>query len=145
MERIMDHLAHDLNTDPIAFRDVNYYRPAATSKHDTTHYHMPVQDFNLQDMTSKLLADCDFENRKQAIARWNADNHIMKRGIAFSPVKFGISFTLSHLNQAGALVHVYSDGSIRINHGGTEMGQGLFQKRPKSRQKNLVYQSMPSK
>jgi xanthine dehydrogenase large subunit len=128
MERIMDHLAHDLNTDPIAFRELNYYRPAVAAEHDTTHYHMSVQDFNLQEMTSKLLADCDFENRKQAIERWNADNHIMKRGIAFSPVKFGISFTLSHLNQAGALVHVYSDGSIRINHGGTEMGQGLFQK-----------------
>ena len=107
---------------------MNYYRPAVAAEHDTTHYHMPVQDFNLQEMTPKLLADCDFENRKQAIERWNADNHIMKRGIAFSPVKFGISFTLSHLNQAGALVHVYSDGSIRINHGGTEMGQGLFQK-----------------
>ena len=128
MERIMDHLAHDLNTDPIAFRDLNYYRPAAAAEHDTTQYHKPVQDFNLQDLTSKLLADCDFAERKQAIERWNADNLILKRGIAFSPLKFGISFTLSHLNQAGALVHVYSDGSIRINHGGTEMGQGLFQK-----------------
>ncbi len=128
MERIMDHLAHKLNIDPIAFRELNYYRPAAAAEHDTTPYHMPVQDFNLHDMTSKLLVDCDFQNRKRVIDRWNADNHIMKRGIAFSPVKFGISFTLSHLNQAGALVHVYSDGSIRINHGGTEMGQGLFQK-----------------
>ena len=60
MERIMDHLAHDLNTDPIAFRDVNYYRPAVAAEHDTTHYHMPVQDFNLQDMTTKVVGRLQF-------------------------------------------------------------------------------------
>jgi len=128
MERIMDHMAHELDLDPIAFRVLNYYNPAKAAEHDTTHYHMPVQDFNLQEMTDKLLTDCNFAHRKRGIDRWNADHQMMKRGIAFSPVKFGISFTLSHLNQAGALVHVYADGSIRINHGGTEMGQGLFQK-----------------
>ncbi|MEO1789361.1 MAG: molybdopterin cofactor-binding domain-containing protein, partial [Pseudomonadota bacterium] len=64
----------------------------------------------------------------QAVAAWNAENPVLKKGIAMTPVKFGISFTLTHLNQAGALVHVYQDGSIHMNHGGTEMGQGLFQK-----------------
>jgi xanthine dehydrogenase large subunit len=89
---------------------------------------MEVTDFILNAMTDRLLASADFAARRAAIARWNADNPILKRGIAFSPVKFGISFTLTHLNQAGALVHVYQDGSIALNHGGTEMGQGLFQK-----------------
>jgi len=74
------------------------------------------------------LSDADYAARKQAVADWNGQNDILKKGIAFSPVKFGISFTLTHLNQAGALVHVYQDGSIHLNHGGTEMGQGLFQK-----------------
>ena len=128
MERIMDHLAHKLDIDATHLRQKNYYGSAVSGEYHTTHYHMPVRDFNLQSMTAKLLADCSFENRKHAIQTWNTDNQIIKRGIAFSTVKFGISFTLSHLNQAGALVHVYSDGSIRINHGGTEMGQGLFQK-----------------
>ena len=94
----------------------------------TTHYGMEVTDFILNAMTDRLLGDADYDRRRAAIARWNADSPILKRGIAFSPVKFGISFTLTHLNQAGALVHVYQDGSIALNHGGTEMGQGLFQK-----------------
>lgn len=94
----------------------------------TTPYGMEVTDFVLNAMTARLLREADYDRRRTAIARWNADNPILKRGIAFSPVKFGISFTLTHLNQAGALVHVYQDGSIALNHGGTEMGQGLFQK-----------------
>ena len=94
----------------------------------TTPYHMPVEDFILQDLTAELERTSDYRARKAAIADWNATNPILKRGIAMTPVKFGISFTLTHLNQAGALVHVYQDGSIHLNHGGTEMGQGLFQK-----------------
>ena len=94
----------------------------------TTPYGMEVTDFALHAMTDRLLKDADYDRRRAAIARWNAESPILKRGIAFSPVKFGISFTLTHLNQAGALVHVYQDGSIALNHGGTEMGQGLFQK-----------------
>lgn len=94
----------------------------------TTPYGMAVTDFILGNMTEALLASSDYVARRDAIAGFNAENAFLKRGIAFSPVKFGISFTLTHLNQAGALVHVYQDGSIRMNHGGTEMGQGLFQK-----------------
>ena len=79
-------------------------------------------------MMDELLESSEYYTRKTKVAEWNKENKILKRGIAFNPVKFGISFTLTQLNQAGALVHVYNDGSVRINHGGTEMGQGLFQK-----------------
>ncbi|WP_170358104.1 xanthine dehydrogenase molybdopterin binding subunit [Ruegeria arenilitoris] len=95
---------------------------------NTTPYGMEVTDFELHPMTEALLESCDYATRKAAVETWNAQNRVIKKGIAFSPVKFGISFTLTHLNQAGALVHVYQDGSVHLNHGGTEMGQGLFQK-----------------
>ncbi|WP_170607332.1 xanthine dehydrogenase molybdopterin binding subunit [Ruegeria arenilitoris] len=95
---------------------------------NTTPYGMEVSDFVLHEMTDALLKSSGYFARKAAIAKWNAENNMIKKGIAFSPVKFGISFTLTHLNQAGALVHVYQDGSVHLNHGGTEMGQGLFQK-----------------
>ncbi|TMV09964.1 xanthine dehydrogenase molybdopterin binding subunit [Ruegeria sediminis] len=95
---------------------------------NTTPYGMEVTDFELHGMTEALLESSDYAARKAAIEKWNAGNRVIKKGIAFSPVKFGISFTLTHLNQAGALVHVYQDGSVHLNHGGTEMGQGLFQK-----------------
>ncbi len=94
----------------------------------TTPYHMAVEDFVLNGITAQLVATSDYNARRAAVAEWNAREPILKRGIALTPVKFGISFTLTHLNQAGALVHVYQDGSIAMNHGGTEMGQGLFRK-----------------
>jgi len=131
IERVMDHIAHSLSCDPAKVRRRNYY-PEMTSKPAVrpaiTPYHMEVTDFILGEMTDSLLQRCDYHARKTEIARWNAGNALLKRGIAFSPVKFGISFTLTHLNQAGALVQIYTDGSVLINHGGTEMGQGLFQK-----------------
>jgi len=102
--------------------------PAQPPGVQTTPYHQPVEDFILHEMTDRLLETSRYFARREAIDGWNAANPVLKRGIAFSPVKFGISFTLTHLNQAGALVHVYQDGSIHMNHGGTEMGQGLFQK-----------------
>jgi xanthine dehydrogenase large subunit len=146
IERVLDHIAHELGQDPVAVRQVNYYaapvggglsapRPAAPpediskqKKDNTTPYGMQVEDFELHGMTEALLASSDYAARKAAIAEWNAENAVIKKGIAFAPVKFGISFTLTFLNQAGALVHVYQDGSVHLNHGGTEMGQGLFQK-----------------
>ena len=94
----------------------------------TTPYHMPVEDFIGHEIVAALEESSGYAARKAAIAEWNKTSPILKRGIALTPVKFGISFTLTHLNQAGALVHVYQDGSIHLNHGGTEMGQGLFQK-----------------
>lgn len=136
IERVMDHIAHDLGRDPLTVRANNFYAPASksagdisrTKKPGVTPYGMEVTDFILDDMVPALAKSSDYTARRAAIADWNAENEILKKGIALTPVKFGISFTLTHLNQAGALVHVYQDGSIRINHGGTEMGQGLFQK-----------------
>ncbi|WP_417526223.1 xanthine dehydrogenase molybdopterin binding subunit [Marinovum sp.] len=94
----------------------------------TTPYGMEVTDFILHELTDRLAEQAGYAERRANVAEWNAANPILKRGIALTPVKFGISFTLTHLNQAGALVHVYQDGSVHLNHGGTEMGQGLFQK-----------------
>ncbi|RMA43845.1 xanthine dehydrogenase molybdopterin binding subunit [Rhodophyticola porphyridii] len=104
------------------------YSPAPAVTGNTTPYGMKVEDFILHEMTEALSESCDYAGRRAAVAAWNATQPVLKKGIALTPVKFGISFTLTHLNQAGALVHVYQDGSIHMNHGGTEMGQGLFQK-----------------
>ncbi|MEM7491570.1 MAG: molybdopterin cofactor-binding domain-containing protein, partial [Pseudomonadota bacterium] len=93
-----------------------------------THYGQEVTDFCLNAMVERLASECDYAGRRARIVEWNAANPVLKRGLALTPVKFGISFTLTHLNQAGALVHVYADGSIHLNHGGTEMGQGLHSK-----------------
>ena len=150
IERVMDHIAHDRGLDPVAVRRVNFYAPMVSSTGglsapphppedifeqmkergavQTTPYHMPVEDFVGDRIVDALLESSDYAARREAIAAWNTGSRVLKRGIAVTPVKFGISFTLTHLNQAGALVHVYQDGSVHLNHGGTEMGQGLFQK-----------------
>ncbi len=145
IERVLDHVAHAVGRDPLEVRKLNYY-PAGkargpgtgrryggahspvSAQPQATHYGMSVEDFILHEMTDALVENSDYFRRKAAISEWNAANPILKKGLALTPVKFGISFTLTHLNQAGALVHVYQDGSIHMNHGGTEMGQGLFQK-----------------
>ena len=144
IERVMDHVAHDLGLDGLAVRKANFYlgmaSPGGASppgppediygqmKLQTTPYGMPVEDFVGDALVAELEQSSDYQARRAAIVAWNAGSPILKRGIALTPVKFGISFTLTWLNQAGALVHVYQDGSIHLNHGGTEMGQGLFQK-----------------
>ncbi|MGJ8596095.1 xanthine dehydrogenase molybdopterin binding subunit [Sulfitobacter sp.] len=126
IERVMDHIAAHLGLDPLQVRRVNYYKDGDTQQ--TTPYQQPVADCIINALTDRLCASANYAERRKTIAEWNVKNPILKRGIALTPVKFGISFTLTHLNQAGALVHVYQDGSIHLNHGGTEMGQGLFQK-----------------
>lgn len=149
IERVMDHIAYDLGVDPLELRRLNYYaapldsaggRLPPTPPEDisgqkiqgtsvqTTPYGQEVEDFALHEMTQALVESSDYLKRRAAVLQWNAENPVLKKGLALTPVKFGISFTLTHLNQAGALVHVYQDGSIHLNHGGTEMGQGLFQK-----------------
>jgi xanthine dehydrogenase large subunit len=125
MERVIDAVAWTLGRDPLDIRKLNHYGP----DRDVTPYGMTVEDHD----TGRLLLDtlertADYRIRRAEIATFNARSPILKKGLALTPVKFGISFTLTQLNQAGALVHVYSDGSIHLNHGGTEMGQGLFQK-----------------
>ncbi|ARC87732.1 xanthine dehydrogenase molybdopterin binding subunit [Rhodovulum sp. MB263] len=135
IERVMDHVAHALGRDPLQVRRINYYDSApdaagglSARKKTTTPYGMEVEDFILDEMTAALAERADYAARRAAVAEWNARHAVLKKGIALTPVKFGISFTLTHLNQAGALVHVYQDGSVQLNHGGTEMGQGLYQK-----------------
>ena len=125
IERVMDHIAHYLHEDPLSVRKTNFYDRSGTQ---TTPYHMPVEDNPIAELVAHLEQSADYENRRAQITKWNQVNPILKRGIALTPVKFGISFTLTHLNQAGALVHLYQDGTIALNHGGTEMGQGLFLK-----------------
>jgi xanthine dehydrogenase large subunit len=111
-----------------AARPVGSHELPPDGRVQTTPYHMPVEDFIGHELVAELERTSDYRARKAEIAAWNARSPVLKRGIALTPVKFGISFTLTWLNQAGALVHVYQDGSIALNHGGTEMGQGLFQK-----------------
>jgi xanthine dehydrogenase large subunit len=125
IERVMDAIAHERGLDPLDVRKANFYRPGG----DKTPFGQTVEDLDtLPAMIEELEASSDYRARRKAITAFNAKSKIIKRGIALTPVKFGISFTLIHLNQAGALVHVYTDGSIHLNHGGTEMGQGLFTK-----------------
>jgi len=123
-EDMIDAVARALGTDAIEIRRLNYLAPGR----DTTHYHQPVEDFILPEITDQLLAAAEYAARRRTIAAFNAASTNVKRGLGFAPVMFGISFTTTMFNQAGALVHVYTDGSVQLNHGGTEMGQGLFQK-----------------
>jgi xanthine dehydrogenase large subunit len=93
-----------------------------------TPYHMTVEDNIIPELVVELEREAGYSARRRQVALFNAANPWVKRGLALTPVKFGISFTLTHMNQAGALVHVYTDGSVQLNHGGTEMGQGLYVK-----------------
>ena len=122
IERVMDDVAAHLGHDPLAVRCINLYGPGR----DVAPYGMTIADNIAPQLIARLRADARYDTRSAAIAIFNADSPIIKKGIALTPVKFGISFTTTHLNQAGALVLVYADGSIQINHGGTEMGQGLY-------------------
>ena len=124
IERVMDAVAAHLGLDPLAVRTANLYGPGR----DVTPYGMTVADNIAPALIDRLRATARYDARRAGIAAFNAASPVLKRGIALTPVKFGISFTVTHLNQAGALVHVYADGSIQLNHGGTEMGQGLYVK-----------------
>ncbi|NOX39252.1 MAG: xanthine dehydrogenase molybdopterin binding subunit, partial [Alphaproteobacteria bacterium] len=128
IERVIDEIACHLGKDAAIVRDINYYAPLKDKAGQTTPYHMEVTDSVIADLVQGLKKSSKYEARRREIAKWNAKNPILKKGIALTPLKFGISFTLTFLNQAGALVHVYADGSVHLNHGGTEMGQGLFTK-----------------
>ena len=125
MERIVDEIACYLKKDPLLIRNRNYY---GKRTRNITPYGMKVSDFVLSELTEELVRSSDYKNRRDAIRRGNDPNAIVLRGIALTPVKFGISFTMTYYNQAGALVHVYTDGTVHLSHGGTEMGQGLFVK-----------------
>ncbi len=132
IESILGDIARHLGLDALDVRLRNLYsdeplrgttQPAL--RRDTTHYQMKVEDNILQPLLSKIELTAQYRQRREAILAWNACHPVIQRGIAITPVKFGISFTATLFNQAGALVHVYLDGSVQVNHGGTEMGQGL--------------------
>ena len=122
-ETVIDEIAFALDKDPLEVRKANLY---ADAPRNVTPYHQTVDGFNVADLIAQLEQDAGYWQRRDSIRQFNAANPIIKKGIALTPVKFGISFTATHLNQAGALVHLYTDGGILLNHGGTEMGQGLF-------------------
>ncbi|MDD3675102.1 xanthine dehydrogenase molybdopterin binding subunit [Thauera propionica] len=125
IERILDDIAYATDLDPLDVRKRNFYAALAGAGRDTTPYGQAVADNVIHTLVAQLEADSDYRARRAQIAAFNAGSPVIRKGLALTPVKFGISFNLSHLNQAGALVHVYTDGSVLVNHGGTEMGQGL--------------------
>ncbi|MGB0664737.1 MAG: xanthine dehydrogenase molybdopterin binding subunit [Pontibacterium sp.] len=123
IEAALDEIAGQLGMDPLDVRKANLYQNG-----QTTPYHQTIEHFGLPSLIEQLEASSDYRARRARIREWNNQQPVLKRGIALTPVKFGISFTLQHLNQAGALIHIYTDGSVSVNHGGTEMGQGLHTK-----------------
>jgi xanthine dehydrogenase large subunit len=125
-ENMIDDVARLVRQEPLSVRRRNFFDPGAGR--NITHYGQVVNDFVLPQMVNDLVASAGYAARREAVDAFNANQRYFKRGIAVTPVQYGISFTLRHLNQAGALVHVYADGSVMLNHGGTEMGQGLFTK-----------------
>jgi len=125
VEMILDSIARQLGLDPLAVRRANFYEPDAGLGRNTTPYGQVVQDNILQPLVDQLADSSGYSARREEIAAFNATSAVLKKGLALTPLKFGISFNVVHLNQAGALVHVYTDGSVLVNHGGTEMGQGL--------------------
>ena len=121
IEMILDAVARRLGLDPLLVRQRNFYADGQ----DLTPYGQKVEDNQIRPLTDQLVASSDYHARRAAVQAFNAASPVLKKGLAITPVKFGISFNVVHLNQAGALVHVYTDGSVLVNHGGTEMGQGL--------------------
>ena len=122
IELILDEIARALRRDPLDVRLVNLY---GTHDRNVTPYGQRITDNIEAGLLEELLRTSDYEARRQGVEQFNARSAVLRKGLALTPVKFGISFNLAHLNQAGALVHIYIDGSILVNHGGTEMGQGL--------------------
>jgi xanthine dehydrogenase molybdopterin binding subunit/xanthine dehydrogenase small subunit len=124
IEEILDRIARRTGLAPELVRARNLYR--GTGETNTTHYGQEIEDNRLQRIWSELTKSSEFAARREQLRQWNRDHPQRKRGLAITPVKFGISFTTTHLNQAGALVLLYQDGTVQVNHGGTEMGQGVY-------------------
>ncbi|MBK0325941.1 xanthine dehydrogenase molybdopterin binding subunit [Rhodobacteraceae bacterium F11138] len=121
-ERMIEEIAYALDKDPLEIRKANFY---GADGRDVTPYHQQVEDNILDRLIGELETATDYQARRKAVLAFNAASPVIRKGIALTPVKFGISFTATWYNQAGALIHIYNDGSIHLNHGGTEMGQGL--------------------
>ena len=125
IEYVIEDIARYLGKDPLEIRRRNFY---GIGERDVTQYQQTIKDNIIDDIVSGVEKSAGYQQRRKEVEAFNAENDVLKRGISLTPVKFGISFTATHLNQAGALVHVYTDGTVHLNHGGTEMGQGLFTK-----------------
>ena len=126
IENIIDHIANSLKRDPAEIRRRNFYQK---KKKNITHYNMKIEDNVMHEIYDQLIKSSNYKSRQLSIKKFNEKNTYIKKGIAITPVKFGISFTTWHLNQAGALVHIYSnDGSVHVNTGAIEMGQGTYTK-----------------
>jgi xanthine dehydrogenase large subunit len=125
IEYIIDNIARRLGKDPLEVRKLNFY---GKDERNTTPYGQVVRDNVIHELVAELESSSDYQARRDSVAAFNRDNEVLRRGLALTPLKFGISFNVVHFNQAGALVHVYTDGSVLVNHGGTEMGQGLHTK-----------------
>lgn len=125
METVIDRVARYLKKDPAEIRRKNFY---GIERNNITHYGQLVENNHLDRMFVQLSSSAQYDARRKVVDEFNNKNEFFKKGIAFTPVKFGISFTTSFLNQAGALVNIYNDGTVLVNHGGTEMGQGLHTK-----------------
>jgi len=128
IESVIDDIARHLGLDALAVRQVNFYGDNAGDSRNLTHYGMKVEDNVIGPLVAQLADSAGYAARRATIDAFNATSPIIKKGLALTPVKFGISFTATFYNQAGALVHVYNDGTVLVSHGGTEMGQGLYTK-----------------
>ena len=122
VEVLVDSIARRLGVDALQVRRANFY---GTTERNVTPYAQVVDDNIIHELVAELALSSGYAERRAAVAAFNAASPVLKKGLALTPVKFGISFNVTHLNQAGALVHVYTDGTVLVNHGGTEMGQGL--------------------
>jgi len=122
IEYVIDEIARNLGRDPLDIRRQNFY---GKDERNVTPYGQAIADNVIHELVAELEESSEYRARRAAIAAFNAGSPVLKRGLALTPVKFGIAFNVTHLNQAGALVHVYVDGSVLVNHGGTEMGQGI--------------------
>ena len=126
IENVIEQIATATGIDPLKVREQNFY--TEEGNRNRTHYAQTIEQHIIKPLVTRLTETSDYYERRKEIRKFNADNDVLKRGISLTPVKFGISFTMQHMNQAGALLHIYTDGSIQLNHGGTEMGQGLYTK-----------------
>ncbi|HEY0846852.1 MAG TPA: xanthine dehydrogenase molybdopterin binding subunit [Noviherbaspirillum sp.] len=125
IEYIIDEIARNLGKDALDVRKLNFYGRNDAEGRNVTQYGQKVVDNVIHELVAELEADSEYRKRREAVRAFNATSPVLRKGLALTPVKFGIAFNLTHLNQAGALVHVYVDGSVLVNHGGTEMGQGI--------------------
>jgi xanthine dehydrogenase large subunit len=125
IEYIVDEIARNLGLDQLDVRKVNFYGRNDEEGRNITQYGQKVKDNVIHELVAQLESESNYRERRKQVDAFNATSPVLKKGLAITPVKFGIAFNVTHFNQAGALVHIYTDGSVLVNHGGTEMGQGI--------------------